>query len=179
MKDKLIFVGDFEINENEDLLISDPCYDDYCWCKNLVKNETIRQGVYSAFVVEKDYGDWGLRNKELIIANSEFLNIHDLENSVKDLDFCVELQEVGVDAGLCGFFINKPNYTREEWLKICDFLYPEKKYYVEYIMAKKENPFMCDGVCSSSGFGDGCYPVLACVNNKGLFIGFKIVFVED
>lgn len=175
--EKLIYVGDFEIKENEDLLISDPCYDDDCWCRNLVKSETIKKGVYSAFVVEKDYGDWGLRIKELIIANSEYLNIHDLENSVKDLDFCVELKEVGVDAGLCGFFVNKPSYNREEWYKICDFLYPEK-HCINYILATKDNPFMCNGVCSSSGFGDGSYRVLSCVKN-GLFIGFKIIFVEE
>ena len=56
---------------------------------------------------------------------------------------------IGVDAGLAGFFHNKPDYSDEAWSKFCDRIRHGDAWLTE------------DGFYSSSGYGDGCYGVYA------------------
>ena len=56
---------------------------------------------------------------------------------------------IGVDAGLAGFFHNKPDYSDEEWGRFCDRVRNGDAWLIE------------DGFYSSSGYGDGCYGVYA------------------
>lgn len=60
-----------------------------------------------------------------------------------------EIGVIGVDAGLAGFFMNKPDYTDEQWHDFCESI-------------RKGDAWIKDeGFFSSSGYGDGCYPVFA------------------
>ena len=60
-----------------------------------------------------------------------------------------EIGSIGVDAGLAGFFHNKPDYIDEEWGRFCDRVRNGDTWLIE------------DGFYSSSGYGDGCYGVYA------------------
>lgn len=64
----------------------------------------------------------------------------------KDME---EIGSIGVDAGLAGFFHNKPDYSDEEWGRFCDRVHNGDAWLTE------------DGFYSSSGYGDGCYGVYA------------------
>ena len=64
----------------------------------------------------------------------------------KDME---EIGSIGVDAGLAGFFHNKPDYSDEEWGRFCDRVRNGDAWLIE------------DGFYSSSGYGDGCYGVYA------------------
>ena len=72
--------------------------------------------------------------------------------------------EIGVDAGLAGFFMNKPNYNDDEWNDFCNSI-------------RKGNAWIKDeGFFSSSGYGDGMYPVYAYKYN-GEIIALEIRFL--
>lgn len=60
-----------------------------------------------------------------------------------------EIGSIGVDAGLAGFFHNKPDYTDDEWTAFCDRVRHGDAWLIK------------DGFYSSSGYGDGCYGVYA------------------
>lgn len=60
-----------------------------------------------------------------------------------------EIGSIGVDAGLAGFFHNKPDYSDEEWSAFCDRISRGDAWLTE------------DGFYSSSGYGDGGYGVFA------------------
>jgi hypothetical protein len=75
-----------------------------------------------------------------------------------------EIGEIGVDAGLAGFFNDKPDYTDDEWSEFCDSI-------------RNGNAWIRDeGFFSSSGYGDGCYPVNACRIN-GEIVALEIRFI--
>ena len=48
---------------------------------------------------------------------------------------------------MAGFFIDKPDFTDEEWNAFCDMLHNENAWMVDY------------GFFSESGYGDGSYNV--------------------
>lgn len=60
-----------------------------------------------------------------------------------------EIGSIGVDAGLAGFFHNKPDYDDEAWSAFCDRV------------AHGDVWLMEDSFYSVSGYGDGCYGVFA------------------
>lgn len=53
-----------------------------------------------------------------------------------------KIGSIGVDAGLAGFFHNKPDYSDEAWSKFCDRIRHGDAWLTE------------DGFYSSSGYGD-------------------------
>lgn len=60
-----------------------------------------------------------------------------------------KIGDIGVDAGLAGFFHNKPDYTDDEWAAFCDRVRHGDAWLIK------------EGFYSSSGYGDGCYGVYA------------------
>jgi len=75
-----------------------------------------------------------------------------------------EIGSIGVDAGLAGFFHNKPDYDDAAWKGFCDRIRNGDAWMTE------------DGFYSSSGYGDGCYKVYAAEQN-GEVVGLEIRFV--
>ena len=64
-----------------------------------------------------------------------------------------EIGSIGVDAGLAGFFMNKPDYTDEQWTEFCESIREGDAWIKD------------EGFFSSSGNGDGCYGVYAYKQN--------------
>ena len=124
--------------------ITDPCYDKNVWCRTTA---TVKDGEYSC-VIWKATESYKFEDKEhkytLVGVIGIYLNgIIPTQKSMKEID------SIGVDAGLAGFFKNKPDYNDDEWKEFCDSI-------------RKGNAWIKDeGFFSSSGHGDGCYPVYA------------------
>lgn len=87
-----------------------------------------------------------------------------LDGKMPNMDDGIEIGHVGVDAGLAGFFQNKPDYEDAEWFDFCDRI--------------NEHDWLItpEGFCTESGFGDGYYPVYKFVNDKGEIVGLEIRF---
>lgn len=147
--------------ETTQLDVTDPGYDKNVWCRikvDIVPGEYI----YKADI-RKIKGD-GNRVTQLSIINVSAKSRARIGKLVG---------EIGVDAGLAGFFENKPDYDFDQWRKICETL-DDFKFVYE---AKKDNELRCSGVFSSSGLGDGCYSVYELLDRKDNRCGYTILFI--
>ena len=143
--------------------ITDPCYDKDTWCRKKVQK--VKAGQWSCFYIQEAEDDGKIAQIEIV---HESVDINDIQRKY------ISVGSIGVDAGLAGFFEDKPDYIDEEWYKICDFL----PYDVPTIV-NTESPLKCNGFVSSSGFGDGCYECFGVTNDHFEVVALKIVFFEE
>lgn len=138
--------------------ITDPCYDRDVWCR--MNNIKIADGEYTCVAyISKHWYEIPHRAKpdrprkyyDLVDA----IGIFRADNFAAD-DFDIiqpkmeRIGSIGVDAGLAGFFHNKPDYDDNQWAAFCDRLKNSRNVYIDD-----------EGFFSSSGGGDGCYDVYA------------------
>ena len=126
--------------------ITDPCYDKDVWCR--MNNVEISEGEYACYVwrhTDKGKYEDGTPYSYLLVGAIGIYRNGDIPRQ-KDME---EIGSIGVDAGLAGFFHNKPDYSDEEWGRFCDRVHNGDAWLTE------------DGFYSSSGYGDGCYGVYA------------------
>ena len=148
---------------NGPLSVTDPCYDKDVWCR--LDGLNILPGDYTciAYTGTFYYAFEGKRHRETrVCVLSLFRCDENFKTAVDQMD---EIGEIGVDAGLAGFFENKPDYNDEEWSAFCEAI--RDKDWVETDC----------GFCSSSGYGDGSYPVFAKKNADGLITALEIRFI--
>lgn len=115
--------------------ITDPCYNHDVWCR--INDYEIPAGEYECYIKEKsdkETDGWGKRVAKIGIRR-------------KKADNYTKIGDIGVDAGLAGFFVDKPDYTDEQWN--------------EFVYRKGDAWIVNDGFYSSSGYGDGVYDVYA------------------
>lgn len=137
--------------------ITDPCYDKDTWCR--INGLKIAEGEYECGVYYRQtlltlYGKTETWDEVACIGiylggvekTGSICNA--LENSGEFPADWSLIGEIGVDAGLAGFFHNKPDYSNEEWTTFCDRL-----------KGKDDTWITEDGFFSKSGGGDGCYVV--------------------
>ena len=177
-----ILKGTFEIPEgNNKVLITDPGYEPDVWCRT---SANVKPGVYNCFY-NKGYKLEPYEVQEIkdIAAQYGYDSAKMLKNERADikrrcfriemtLSGCVPEEDqwehydnhIGVDAGLCGFFLKEPsNLSRDMWNK-----------------AFVENNNLCSikkgfGFWSSSGYGDGNY-VCDCVRKNNEIVALRISF---
>ena len=150
---KTIYVGQKEFGSKVD--ITDPCYDKNVKCR--INDIEIKPGLYNCYVnlySDKETNGWGER-----VASLEIIHLGLTATSFKLIG------SIGVDAGLAGIFQNKPDYTDEEWYDFCKRINVGKYWIIN------------EGFFSSTGYGDGYYPVFAGGLN-GEIIGLKINYME-
>lgn len=145
----LEYVGEFEIGTKVD--ITDPCYNKDVWCRMTVDCEP---GLYKGYIETTDEGIWGIRVASISIFKG---------NKIWDFDEMELIGNIGVDAGLAGFFNNKPDFSDKEWFELCDKVSDGKAW------------VMYNGIFSCSGYGDGKYEVYANEERNA----FKIIFIYD
>lgn len=143
------YIGDLELGTTVD--ITDPCCNKDVWCRMTVDCEP---GLYKGYVEMSDEGDWGM----LVAAISIFKG-----NKIWGIEEMEYIGSIGVDAGLAGFFNNKPDFSDPEWNEFCDKINDGDAWN------------LYNGIFSSSGYGDGCYSVYANEERSA----FTIVFIED
>ena len=136
---KKVVVGEYVFGSETD--ITDPCYDRDVWCR--INDIPTVPGKYVCIAYFLNDENWGNRIAMMRIEHESVCGIEDIVAEE------VFINEIGVDAGLAGFFNKKPDYTDDEWVKFCNDLgreYPRHK-------------IVKDGFVCSSGYGDGEYPV--------------------
>lgn len=149
--------------------ITDPCYDNDVVCR---LTAPIEPGKYE-YVIQKQLFN-PVKDPlagfiaSLAIINSEAKAACNDETTFRSFFYGV----IGVDAGLAGFFEDKPDYSDEEWGEICDYLKAK-----DYAEANLDNPFKCNGIATSSGYGDGEYIVAQLRTEEGVVVGYRIDFI--
>ena len=150
------YIGEIRLDGEVD--ITDPCYEKGIWCRMTEKCEP---GIYTGYADIVDEGEWGMRVARIEILKDD---IHCEE------EYYDPIGSIGVDAGLAGFFRDKPDYPNDEWI---DFLvesgvfktrdehdYSKAYYAIDY------------GLFSESGYGDGGYTVYANEERTAFMIEF-------
>lgn len=163
------------------MVCSDPCYsiDPPTWCQGIINN--VKNGTWVANVEKSDEGDWGERIARLRVEHVNAKRTY-LTTQV-DMDG-------GVDSGQFGFFdkdfyrndeaakdLKKYDFGRsvqenesgEEWYRAC----------CDLTLAEESWGVLPNGVVSSSGFGDGSYPVFGEKDENGEWIAFEVIFISD
>lgn len=125
--------------------ITDPCYNKDVWCR--MNNVKIKEGKYTCIIWhQNDKGEHD--GKPYCYKMVGVIGIY-LDGVIPAQKSMKEIGSIGVDAGLAGFFHNKPDYDDEAWNALCDRACHGDAWITE------------DGFYSSSGYGDGCYGVYA------------------
>lgn len=161
------------------MVCSDPCYSIPTFCQGVIKN--VKNGTWKAEVETSDEGDWGKRISRLRVEHINAKRTYITEQV--DMDG-------GVDSGQFGFF-DKDFYRNDEAAKdlkqydfgriVQDGEEGEKWYRAccELTLAKESWGVMPNGAVSSSGFGDGYYPVFGEKDENGEWVAFEVVFIGD
>ena len=149
----IYYLGSMYIKKTDVINVTDPCYDDDTWCT--AKLDKFKEGWYEAYVYLKQERVMSLR-----IVHRSFAKQH------KNIKPTVVIHDIGVDSGLCGIFIDKPDYKDEQWQEICNIL--EKLEHPIKVITNKNGPFECTGIVTSSGYGDGIYCTKLDVDAEGL-----------
>ena len=144
--------------------ITDPCYDKDVWCR--MNDVSIKEGEYTCMISEATYDDV-FNGKPFQYRIVESISIR-LSGELPTGTRSAHLGEIGVDAGLAGFFNNKPDYTDLEWKNLCNRLNH----------SQEEAWIFDEGFFSSSGHGDGSYSVFADRNENNEIVGLVIYFLD-
>lgn len=165
------YAGRLIVNEGETIDITDPCYDKpFRGCG--IGDVKVKSGEYVCNVYVDTDGVVGGLGKTPC-ANEIILPEYEDEGEWNFLCY------IGVDAGLAGCFINKPNFNDQEWEKVCDYTYNNKNFANKIygaILINDLSLIKCRGFYTQSGYGDGTYPVwIKSYNDK--IVGIRISFV--
>lgn len=124
--------------------ITDPCYSKDVWCR---MTANVKAGEYACYIWR--HTDKGVYNgEEYKDVRVGVIGIY-LDGIIPPQRSMEDIGSIGVDAGLAGFFMDKPDYNDEEWDDFCDFIRDGDAWIRD------------EGFFSSSGYGDGCYGVYA------------------
>lgn len=158
--------------------VTDPCYERDTWCA--VFDLRVLPGKYNCFIdvanfpYEKEHdatGETEVDDDKRIMSLTILHESYGKDLRAALIDFEPEVEaEVGVDAGLCGFYSHKRDFAEEtEW----DNFWKNLARYEGRDCDVKVN-----GVTVSSGFGDGYYPVYKLTNNNGEITGLRLDFSD-
>lgn len=148
-----------QITLSENVMVSDPCYSLDTWCQTKLNN--VLPGKYNVDVQKSDEGDWGTRVSSITIIHEDY----------EDTDDWEQHSECGVDSGQCGIFC-MTGYRNDELSE--GITTPENDFVLSYndnegdkwyekmckfTLSKDQFGLYDTGVVSSSGLGDGQYPL--------------------
>lgn len=171
-----------QITLSENVMVSDPCYSSDTWCQTKLDN--VLPGLYNVEVEKSDEGDWGVRVSGITI----------LHESITDDDIFLEWEdhsECGVDSGQCGIFC-MTGYRNDELSEsittptldkpfVIPFREEGDKWYAKmchFTLHKDQFGSYDTGVVSSSGLGDGLYPVEV-MYDKEKIVGIRIIYLGN
>lgn len=144
--------------------ITDPGYDKDVWCRSTAK---ILPGTYNCYAYEGvARGEPYKRVWIAQIVHADTEKDAHLLSRLRNRRCWRRIASIGVDAGLAGFFQDKPDFGFDEWHELCDWMFAQKEN--AYIKSFEAG----DGFWTESGFGDGEYEVCALRENR------KIVALE-
>lgn len=169
------------ITLSDKVRVSDPCYDDDVWCKSMLTG--VLPGKYSVEVEHSDEGDWGNRVASLTVVHEDFNHLTNWEDH----------DEIGVDSGQAGIFCES-SYRNDDVAKF--IVTPEGQWNGHLIPNENDGDLFYDkmcaftingeggwgsydtGVVTSSGYGDGGYPLEVLRESNGYIVGMKITYIS-
>ena len=169
------------IKLSNNVRVSDPCYTDDVWCKTRLTD--VYPGEYN---VDTETSDEGRISRLTVIHKGYIMECEDESN-------WVEHSEIGVDSGQAGIFCESsyrndemvPSITTPEY----DFVLPYNdgpgdiwyEKICKFTLTEPRWGAYDTGVVSSSGYGDGGYPLEVVRNDDGEIVGMRItyIFPED
>lgn len=184
-KRKMIKVG--QIRVKNQVQVTDPCYDDDTWCRTTVKD--MAPGLYDCFA-EFCFDGWGYQRvskARIVLAEGDC--VPELKDRIKNGRSWRYEAEIGVDAGIAGFFSDsKPNFSDQEWSELCNWMALEDERHKEMPETGHKDDWYIehfdqtdsDGFWTRSGYGDGGYPVCAVrsvIGKKRLVTALEIRFI--
>lgn len=152
------FVGTKHFGPKVD--ITDPGYDKDVWCR--MNGVNIKEGEYRCALWTKCEYYRGPDEKRHRYTTVCRIAIY--LGEVPDEKDLVQIGSIGVDAGLAGFFNNKPDYDQDAWNDFCNAI------------SGKSWRIFEDGFFSRSGEGDGMYNVYAEKDKNGEIVSLEIAF---
>jgi hypothetical protein len=167
-----------QITLSENVMVSDPCYSPDTWCQT--KLNGVLPGKYNVDVQKSVEGDWGTRVSSITIIHENY----------EDTDDWEQHSECGVDSGQCGIFC-MTSYRNDELSEgitspETDFVLPYNdnegdKWYEKmcmFTLSKDQFGLYDTGVVSSSGIGDGLYP-MEVMMDKEKIVGIRITYLGN
>lgn len=176
-KDKTIRVGEFNLSAGV-MRVSDPCYAPDTWCAGTFP---ARPGKWRAEIETSDEGAWGTRVASLTVRHE----------SVDDSASPEQRSEVdvGVDSGQAGFFddaryADVPGRPDDDSAPNPRGLYWEACRCTGYdhrdnhTLPRLAGILRDIGAVSSSGYGDGGYP-LRLLMIDGVAVAARVIFIGE
>lgn len=155
------------------IICTDPCYN-FEYREGLqMLVENCKLGEWRTRVVTSNEGAWGNRVAELVVTHesADSVNLSRYYDWVEVADGC------GVDSGQFGFF-DAEKYPTDE----SEFEHDGSGCFYDTICGQTIGDrvgAVSFGVASSSGYGDGSYPVYVAKNGNGEVVALKVVFISD
>ena len=129
--------------------VTDPCYNKDVWCRMDI---SIKPGLYDC-IIWRQMEKVQMYNETVTYKQVGVIGIY-LDGHIPNSKKMKLVGNIGVDAGLAGFFNDKPDYNDDQWNEICNLIHSGDAWITD------------DGFFSFSGWGDGCYNVYAYTENN-------------
>ena len=173
-----------QITLSENVMVSDPCYSPDTWCQTKLDN--VLPGLYNVEVDRHDEGTgWGVRVSGITI----------LHESITDDGISLEWEdhsECGVDSGQCGIFCMTSYRNDEMSVGITTppldnpFVLPYNdkggdmwyEKMCQFTLGKEQFGLYDTGVVTSSGIGDGLYPMDVMMDGDKI-VGIRITYLGN
>jgi len=170
-----------QITLSENVMVSDPCYTPDTWCQTKLDN--VLPGLYNVDVDRHDEGTgWGTRVSSITVIHKDY----------EDTDDWEQHSEVGVDSGQCGVFC-MTSYRNDEIAEGITtptldnpFVLPYNdkggdKWYEKichFTLCEPQWGLYDTGVVSSSGIGDGQYPLDVMMDGDKI-VGMRLEYLGN
>lgn len=142
--------------------VTDPGYSKDVWCR-ITTPKPVKEGNYACRIWAKTRKE-EYEGREWTDTRVGIIGLY-LDDIVPAQFAMKEIGTIGVDSGMAGFFMDKPDYSVDEWESLCD-------------STNKGDAWIRDeGFFSYSGYGDGSYPVYAAYNQNEEIIALEIRFL--
>ena len=172
-----------QIKLSENVRVSDPCYTDDVWCKTQLKS--VLPGLYNWDVSRSDNGDWGNRVSGITLVHENYEDDGSLEWQYHS--------DIGVDSGQAGIFCES-SYRNDEVATGITTPPLDKPFVLPYndkggdMWYEKMCRFTLSsdsfgaydtGIVTSSGLGDGSYPLYVVYDEDDKIVAMKIDYLLD
>lgn len=172
-----------KIKLSNEVIVSDPCYDVPTWCQIIVSD--VLPGEYVSEITRIDLDGWGNRVSTLSCVHKDYIE-RQLE-----LSWVEHSGTIGVDSGQAGIF-SMESYRKDKYVEDLpkyNFgdMFPStneegEQWYghcCHLTLGDESWGVYDEGVVSSSGVGDGSYPLFVLMDGEKT-VGFLIDFcLED
>ena len=161
-------------------MVSDPCYSPDTWCQTKLDN--VLPGKYNVEVDKSDLDGWGTRVSSITVIHEDY----------EDTDDWEQHSECGVDSGQCGIFCMTSYRNDEMSVGITTppldnpFVLPYNdkggdmwyEKMCQFTLGKEQFGLYDTGVVSSSGIGDGLYPMDVMMDGDKI-VGIRLEYLGN